>query len=343
MSATRIRPGVIFELARELDSLPAGLKLRNLEWGLLFAVTGEHTVAQIADHFRLAPEERDVAFARLAETGLIVEREVTVKEYLSAAATLRDDQPKTLARFLRAGAALETPAATHGPAATSSPETGSRPAEPVRAQAPTSPQPETPPKRSPLAPASLDTAIDDNLTRAVPILGPVDFEPLAGPPPAQRPATPAPPRPRAPQSPPRPASPMRPPTSQPRPSQPARLEAPTPSTAEPSAPPRRRAAPRVQPSARRSPAGRQGTPAGRRLSLKALMQFILSRANDPTSGQLDIYRVFIRVNTQLLKRNGITTLRFSEDRLIADPELQQAIASSVRKSLGVNCPSQVFV
>ena len=73
------------------------------------------------------------------------------------------------------------------------------------------------------------------------------------------------------------------------------------------------------------------------------MQFILSRANDPTSGQLDIYRVFIRVNTRLLKRKGITTLRFSEDRLIADPELQQAIASSVRKSLGVNCPSQVFV
>ena len=81
----------------------------------------------------------------------------------------------------------------------------------------------------------------------------------------------------------------------------------------------------------------------RRLSLKALMRFIIGRAQDPTSGQLDIYRVFIRVDTRLLQRNGISTLRFTEDRLIGDPELQQAIASSVRKSLGVDCPSQVYV
>ena len=77
--------------------------------------------------------------------------------------------------------------------------------------------------------------------------------------------------------------------------------------------------------------------------MKALMRFIIDRAQDPTSGQLDIYRVFIRVDTHLLKRNGITSLRFTEDRLIADPELQQAITASVRKSLGVSCPNQVFV
>ena len=81
----------------------------------------------------------------------------------------------------------------------------------------------------------------------------------------------------------------------------------------------------------------------RRLSLKALMQFILERAQDSTVGQLDIYRVFIRVNTKLMRRNGIHTLRFEEDHLISDPELQNAILSSVQKTLGLSCPQSVFV
>ncbi len=64
------------------------------------------------------------------------------------------------------------------------------------------------------------------------------------------------------------------------------------------------------------------------------MQHILARAGDQQAGQLDIYRVFIRINTKLLQRSGITTLRFQDDRLIEDPELQQAIAASVEKALG---------
>jgi hypothetical protein len=73
------------------------------------------------------------------------------------------------------------------------------------------------------------------------------------------------------------------------------------------------------------------------------MQFILDRATDLTAGQLDVYRVFIRVNTGLLKRNGITTLRFQDDRLIQDPELQEAITQSVEKTLGLQCPREVYV
>jgi hypothetical protein len=51
----------------------------------------------------------------------------------------------------------------------------------------------------------------------------------------------------------------------------------------------------------------------------------------------------IRVDTRLLIRNGITTLRFQDDRLISDPELQQAITSNVEKILGLECPQTVYV
>ncbi len=85
------------------------------------------------------------------------------------------------------------------------------------------------------------------------------------------------------------------------------------------------------------------TSAERRLSLQGVVDFILNRAVDSNAGQLDVYKVFIRINTRLLKRNGIHSLRFKEDRIITDPELQQAILSSVNRTLGVSCPESVFV
>ena len=87
----------------------------------------------------------------------------------------------------------------------------------------------------------------------------------------------------------------------------------------------------------------EGDSVPRRLSLKALMQMILDRAPDLDSGQLDIYRVFIRVDTRLLKRHGIHTLRFTEDHQIADPELEAAIATSLEQTLGLSIPESVFV
>lgn len=81
----------------------------------------------------------------------------------------------------------------------------------------------------------------------------------------------------------------------------------------------------------------------RKLSLRALMNVIEKQAGTREAGQLDIYRVFVRVDTVLLKRNGIETLRFTEDRLVADPELQQAILRSVKKTLGLDCPPSVWV
>lgn len=81
----------------------------------------------------------------------------------------------------------------------------------------------------------------------------------------------------------------------------------------------------------------------RSLSLRALMNLIEKQAGSREAGQLDIYRVFVRVDTVLLKRSGIETLRFTEDRLVSDPELEQAIVRSVKKTLGLDCPESVWV
>ncbi|MHB0970777.1 MAG: hypothetical protein ACYC7A_19855 [Thermoanaerobaculia bacterium] len=81
----------------------------------------------------------------------------------------------------------------------------------------------------------------------------------------------------------------------------------------------------------------------RRLSLRALMNLIEKQAGSREAGQLDIYRVFVRVDTVLLRRSGIETLRFTEDHLVSDPELEQAIIRSVKKTLGLDCPETIWV
>ncbi len=83
--------------------------------------------------------------------------------------------------------------------------------------------------------------------------------------------------------------------------------------------------------------------ASRRLSLRALMNVIERQAPNTDAGQLDVYRVFVRVDTLLLKRNGIETLRFTEDRLVSDPELEEALVRSLKKTLGLDCPESVWV
>lgn len=219
----RILPTAVFQLAILPERLPADLRLRSLEWGILFAATGRHTVAQIGQHFGLTPEERDRAFAHLVQLRLLVERRLTAGEYLRAAATVGDDEPRLLAQFLR-GAPARPPAKT--------------------------------------------------------------FEPLPLPPEEPRMSAPTP-------------------------------RAPLPSTA--------------------------ANAASRSLSLRALMGFIIRETGDTDAGQLNVYRAFLRVDPQLLRRNGITTLRFEDDRVVSDPELQRAIVGSVEQTLGRRCPPEVFV
>ncbi len=225
----------IFELAVPVERVPADLRLYSLDWGVLFAVTGRHTVAQIGAGLGIAPAERDAAFSRLLALGLLSERLLSAGEYLRAAATV-GGEPRTLAGFLTAGLA--------GP-----------PDEPP-ADIPGGPLPAT----------GASAAEPDS----------EGFEPL----PLPEPETTMPIRPS------RPASP---------------------------------------------------------LSLRAVMRFVVAQARDADAGQLDVYRAFVRLDPQLLKRNGITTLRFEEDRLLTDPDLQRALLQSVEHVIGRSCPPEVFL
>lgn len=247
---------VVYRLALELSDLPEDLRLRNIEWGVLLAITGEHTAAQIAEAFGFDDEQRRAVFARLAENGLVEECPLSYSEYLRARATAGGDEPRSLASFLRAGVALPAPPSTAQPAPDSR-----QPVADLRETA----EWQTPSREEVGLPGT-------GLTRPVPTApqaqqAQVAFTPLQTP----------------------------------------RAET------------------------------------GRRLSLKVLMRHILDRSPDLNSGQLDVYRVFIRVDTKLLKRNGIDTLRFEDDRLVDDPELQEAIARSMERTLGLPMPSDVFV
>lgn len=286
-AAPRQHGAIVYQLRRSLAELPEGLKLRNHEWGVLFAVTGEHSCAQIAGLLGLAPEDRDRVFGRLLAFGLIEERPLSYGEYLRAVASWRDEEPKSLAAFLRGGQAMPDGRAAPRQAAPAPPPAG--PAAPRIPAAPGVVAAALPPvARGPLAgPPPVETADSDaNITRAVPGYGRQQVVRGIDPRPPETPFLPLEPL---------------------------------------AAPARDGAAPR------------------RALSLKALMQVILAKASDLQAGQLDIYRVFIRIDTKLMQKSGITTLRFEDDRLVEDPELQKAIVASVEKSLGFPCPPEVFV
>jgi hypothetical protein len=78
------------------------------------------------------------------------------------------------------------------------------------------------------------------------------------------------------------------------------------------------------------------------LSLRAILDFLMSRATDAESGQLDVYRTFLRIDSALLRRNGITTLDFDDDRWVSDPALIDAILESVTRTAGA-VPREAFV
>ncbi len=81
----------------------------------------------------------------------------------------------------------------------------------------------------------------------------------------------------------------------------------------------------------------------RAVSLLTLMQYIMSQSRDQTSGQLAVYRVFMGIKTDLLRRNNITSLRFTEDRIVDDPELLSALEASLQRSLGLPFPESAYV
>jgi hypothetical protein len=255
MSTFQVPPAAVYGLALAVDQLPADLRLHSLEWGVLFAVTGRHTVAQIGSHLGLTPAVRDGAFVRLLDLGLLAERPLSVGEYLRAAATV-DGEPVDLAGFLRAGLA--------GPPI--HPDTDPVIDQVTELMTELVTGSDAPPAAPPIEPTASDLDLDG-------------FEPLALPE--------------------------------------EEIVMDIPDLPVPAAPPV--------------------------LSLRAVMRFVSEQSGDADAGQLDIYRAFVRVNPQLLRRNGITTLRFEEDRLLTDLDLQQALLSSVEHVVGRSCPPEVFV
>lgn len=222
-----ISPAAVYGLEVAPEQLPPDLRLHSLEWGVLFAITGRHTVAQIGASLELPDADRDRVFRRLLDLGLLAERPLNVREYLRAAASV-GGEPRTLVSFLSGGIAG--------------------------------------PDTNPVMEKTQETN---------------GFEPL-----------------------------------------------PLPEETEEAIEMIMTDMPNSRPSA---------------LSLRAVMRFITAQANGSEAGQLDVYRAFVRVPPQLLQRNGITTLRFEDDRLVSDPDLQQAILTSVQHVLGRPCPPDVFV
>lgn len=248
----------VLELPRSLRELPADLRLTSLEWTLLAAVSGRHTVLQVAAAFELEPERAVDVFRGLAERGLVAERPVFFPEHLRALGARGETTRRTLADFLRSGVTLGAPEAKgHGSGEPAGASAAGRGVSGGGAPAQSTPRGASSP-----------------------------------PPPAFRPLAPPPDE----------AVPESPPDSAP-----------------------------------------DGPSAARRLGLRTLMRAILDRAEDRTAGQLDVYRVFIRVPTPLWRRNGVSSLQFEDDRLIEDAELHRELERSLEKTLGLGIPDEAWV
>lgn len=254
MSPADIVPSAVYRRTLRPEAISPELRLRAVEWGVLFASSGQHSVAQIGAALSLSGDERDRVFRRLVALGLLVERTLAFGEYVRAAASAQGDEARSLAEFLRGA-----------------------PAQPDAAPVLATPAPEG------------ATRLDGESA-------------VLGPSPAARPVPP--------------------------PFRPLPLPAKESAMSEPGSLP--------------SAAPNAGTAASRTLRLRALLDFVVGRAPDVEQGQLDVYRAFLKVEPKLLRRNGITTLRFEDDRKVTDPELVAAIVTSVEEAIGARCPAELF-
>ena len=421
-----MREGTIFQLALKPKDFPAGLRLRNIEWGVLFALDGTTPMGQIRRVFGISEEDLEPICALLLENGLIREKPVSLSEYMAAQTAASGKKTLSLLEMLQGGTAIRALTL----------DTGKGPAQPLNASAGQSSSMQaaklTPPPLPPEALVAMAQRPEDSVE---PLLEPEPMQPAYGGP--------------------SPSAPLLPPVgpsynaggitgqsgsgsmsaqtiSQPKPLSPGPVASaprkpmissasatailgkvtpllssppmgtsvalnrisstdssvlaavPSPVTTETDTadatasiinpasevhgflesdyaaeiPPTAdltvaEALPAVETEGEGMPALSMPpiviplpVPVGagrRRLSLKNVIEFILTRADDENAGQLDVYRVFIRVNTRLLKRNGVHSLRFEEDRVITDIELQDAILASVERTLGEACPTSVFM
>ena len=79
------------------------------------------------------------------------------------------------------------------------------------------------------------------------------------------------------------------------------------------------------------------------LSLGALVDYLLSLADNHALGQFLVYRVFLRVLPELLQAEGIASIHLADDTsLIRGEKLQQAIANAVNEVVSRALPPSVF-
>jgi hypothetical protein len=372
-----MREGTIFQLALKPKEFPAGLRLRNVEWGVLFAIDGTAPIGQIRRVFALEDEEIEVICGILIQNGLIKEKPVSLSEYMAAQTAASGKKSLTLLEMLQGGTAIRALTMDTGKGAPIKPAAaptgmttlpGAKltppplPPEALMAITPNLtgrlPEDQEPPAEVIIEPAPVSGPLLPPVAPALPAgssngNGHATAATLLAPPPAFAPQ-PSPSYPGAFTPLPTPGAPLQTATDTaaatatvitPEPVEPV-LEA----TLSPDlsvedlpgefgdvSPALSEVVPIVNAPTPASASSRK------RLSLKNVIEFILTRADDVNAGQLDVYRVFIRVNTRLLKRNGVHSLRFEEDRLITDAELQDAILNSVERTLGIPCPPAVFV
>ena len=73
--------------------------------------------------------------------------------------------------------------------------------------------------------------------------------------------------------------------------------------------------------------------------LKPVIDFIVQQAGGGTVGQLAVYRVFLKIPTQLLQAAKVESLNLVTDDVEIDhPPFREAVLNSVTETLGVSFP-----
>ena len=79
------------------------------------------------------------------------------------------------------------------------------------------------------------------------------------------------------------------------------------------------------------------------MRLSAVVDFIMSHADNALLGQLAVYRVFLRVPHELLQAEEIVSVNLANDSsMIRGGALQQALAEAVYETIRHPLPDNVF-
>lgn len=102
--------------------------------------------------------------------------------------------------------------------------------------------------------------------------------------------------------------------------------------------------PDLEPLPEEAPPAAPPEPPARRLRLSRIINLVVQQAQDPTEGQILMYRIFLRVPSELMRRNGIKSLSLVDESTETDDELLiDAISAAYSRCTGNPMPDEVFV